>query len=435
MRSSQSERRRHSERGMTLFMVAASLFVLLGTAGIAIDLVSLYVARSEAQRAADAAALAGAKAFVSSSVLTGGVAAGTAQAWAREAAKTTGAQNTVGGQAAQIADGDVTFNFSNPQNPRITVQVNRTSAAGNPVPTLFMKAFGVAESDVTAVATAEAYSSSGGGPPVCTGCLKPWILPNCDPDPGHGGDPNSCTANFVNEQTGAVVNPGAYPTGVVGQMLTLKYGQPQDAPVPSQFYAIQIPPGEQPAICPQCASAPGGSEGPGAALYRHNISCCNTNRVYCGQSVDIDLQTGNMVGPTGQGVRCLIHQGPGNSGGQDILNPNVSPFTITGGSNHPIAAARGNLITSSDSIVTVPLYDGHPLCPGGSCGTSVTIVGFMQMFIKGVTNPQNTVEAYILNVAGCGQGGGGTNSCGSGGSGSGTIGGGFTPFPVRLIRQ
>jgi hypothetical protein len=157
--------------------------------------------------------------------------------------------------------------------------------------------------------------------------------------------------------------------------------------------------------------------------------------VYCGQTVDINLETGNMVGPTGQGVRCLINQGPGNSGGQDILDPEASPYTITGGSNNPIPAVRGQIISSSSSIITVPLYDGHPLCPGGSCGTSVTIVGFMQMFVKGVRNPQNTVEAYILNVAGCGGGGGGVSSCGAGGAGGGTVGGGATPFPVRLIRQ
>jgi hypothetical protein len=426
---------------MTLFMVAASLFVLLGTAGLAIDLVSLYVARSEAQKAADAAALAGAKAFVDTTFITGGVLQSQAQAEAREQAKTVGGENTIIGQPVQIADADVTFNFSNPQNPRITVQVNRTTATGNPVPTLFMKAFGVTATDVSVLATAEAYSSSGGGPPVCTGCLKPWILPNCDPDPAHGGSPTSCTANYVNESTGAVVNPGPYPNGVIGQLLTLKYGQPQEAPAPSQFYAIQIPPGTDPAVCPACAQDPGGSEGPGAAIYRHNISCCNTNRLYCGQTVAINLETGNMVGPTGQGVRCLIHQGNGNSGGQDILDPTVSPFTITGGSNNPIPGLQGQIITSSDSIVTVPLYDGHELCPGGSCGTSVTIVGFMQMFVRRVTNPQNTVEAYILNVSGCGAGGGGTMSCGTGGSGGGgggggggPVGSGYTPFPVRLIR-
>ena len=41
---------------------------LLAMAALAVDVVTLYVARSEMQRAADAAALAGAKAFVDSGV-------------------------------------------------------------------------------------------------------------------------------------------------------------------------------------------------------------------------------------------------------------------------------------------------------------------------------------------------------------------------------
>jgi uncharacterized membrane protein len=48
--------------------VAVSLVALLGMAALAIDVVTLYVARSEMQRAADAAALAGAKAFVDSGI-------------------------------------------------------------------------------------------------------------------------------------------------------------------------------------------------------------------------------------------------------------------------------------------------------------------------------------------------------------------------------
>ncbi len=60
--------RRSGERGQTIILVAVSLVSLLAMAALAIDVVTLYVARSEMQRAADAAALAGAKAFVDSGV-------------------------------------------------------------------------------------------------------------------------------------------------------------------------------------------------------------------------------------------------------------------------------------------------------------------------------------------------------------------------------
>ena len=58
------------QRGQTLVLVALCLVVLISMAALAIDLTTLYVARGEMQRAADAAALAGAQAFVSSGTTT-----------------------------------------------------------------------------------------------------------------------------------------------------------------------------------------------------------------------------------------------------------------------------------------------------------------------------------------------------------------------------
>src|SRR5277367_6963974 len=61
---------RRGERGQTLILVAVSLIALMGMAALAVDLVTLYAARSEVQRAADAAALAGAKALADSGITT-----------------------------------------------------------------------------------------------------------------------------------------------------------------------------------------------------------------------------------------------------------------------------------------------------------------------------------------------------------------------------
>lgn len=117
-----------------------------------------------------------------------------------------------------------------------------------------------------------------------------------------------------------------------------------------------------------------------------------------------------------------------------------------GGAANPNPALVGQAISSSPSIVTVPLYDGHPLCPGGSCGFTITIVGFLEVFVEKVGPPQSTTTGYIMNVAGCGAGGsgggsggggsGGGGTGGGGGGGSGTITGGIGGglLPVRLIR-
>jgi uncharacterized membrane protein len=61
---------RERERGQTIILVAISLVSLLAVAALAIDVVTLYVARSEIQRAADAAALAAAKAIADSGLTT-----------------------------------------------------------------------------------------------------------------------------------------------------------------------------------------------------------------------------------------------------------------------------------------------------------------------------------------------------------------------------
>src|SRR5207245_930121 len=260
------------------------------------------------------------------------------------------------------------------------------------MPTFFAKIFGISTVDVSALAKAEAYNPAGGnGPAIGTFCVKPWLLPNCDPN--HLSPANSlCTGTpggyFIDPTTLAIVHPGpASQGGVVGQLMTIKPGAPVQAPSPSQFFPVILPPGTAPAECPTCSN--GGSSG--AALYRQNIECCNSRIISCG-SITLQPETGNVVGPTRQGVDCLIHE-QSNGSGQDLLNTSTSPFTITGGSNNPNPALRGQPVTSSDSFVTAPIYDGAQLCPGKSCPASVsaTIVGFMQMFIVDETNPQCTV--------------------------------------------
>src|SRR5215475_13929485 len=120
--------RRRNERGQTLMLVAISMVSLLAIAALAVDLGSLYAARGEIQRAADAAALAGAKAFVDSGVTTNptnpqlqSIAQTMAQAYASAAA----AQNLVSGGAAQLSAPPI-FDFTTyPGNPQIHVTLER----------------------------------------------------------------------------------------------------------------------------------------------------------------------------------------------------------------------------------------------------------------------------------------------------------------------
>src|SRR5579884_4032130 len=151
------------ESGSVLLIVAAAMVVLLAICAIAIDMANLYLARAQAQRAADAAALAGAKAFITTGCTTGGCNPGGVQeAAGRQLAEAAGAQNIIAGNPASVQDGDVTFSYPSAYEPQIRV-------------------FGIANANVSAQATAEAYNPAGGGKsPIAAACLKPFLVPNCD---------------------------------------------------------------------------------------------------------------------------------------------------------------------------------------------------------------------------------------------------------------
>jgi hypothetical protein len=423
-----SSARRADDKGSTLVIVAGAMIALLAMSALAIDLVTFYAVRTEAQRAADAAALAGAEVFLTSSCTSGGDCTAQ-QAAARQAAKDGGAQNKVAGQPASILDSDITFTGT-ATDPQITVAVARDSAHGDAMPTIFGKVLGISNVNISVSATAEAFNPSGSGTPIAATCLKPWILPNCDQDHTSPATNLNCPGigTFIDPATGAISNPGPAPTGVIGEHLVIKYGDPHSAPAPSQFYPIDLPPAPYaPSICPSCAANGGG----GGSLYSQNISCCNGTAFISGGSnaIPVNWETGNLQGPTEHGVECLINQNP-QGGGQDVLNT-ASPLSITGGSNNPNPALVGvHNLTQSSSIITIPLYDGHAPCPGGSCGTSVTIIGFLQAFIDSVDGPggnQGNVYITVLNVSGSGGSGGG--------GGTPTVAAGGAFIPVRLIHQ
>src|SRR5262245_60047807 len=197
-RHGRSFRTRNSQQGMTLVVVAIALVMLLGIAALAIDLTSLYVARDEVQRTADAAALAGAGKFAEPG---GYLAAGAtdvasqsaAQTVARQQAIAVAGQNIVAGGAAVLAPANVSFSFTTPRNPRVTVTLTKAA------PTFFARIFGITSVNVGATATAEAV----GGSPATTKtvCLKPWLLPNCNPTSTTLLNPNCAGSSFL-------TNPG-----------------------------------------------------------------------------------------------------------------------------------------------------------------------------------------------------------------------------------
>jgi Flp pilus assembly protein TadG len=407
---------RRGERGQTLILVAVSLIALMGMAALAVDLVTLYAARSEVQRAADAAALAGAKALADSGITTlqgSDPAYGIVQTLAKTTASAminqVVARNLVAGAPAALSGGTPTYSFPTTNDPTVTVTLQRTS-----LPVFFAKIWGQKAASVSATAVAEAYSPTGMSPytPIAPTGVKPFLVLNLDPT----GNPFIDTSSGIVEAgiiTGTPVT--LYPActyNAAGGLCTFNdtYQSPQS------FYYLPALVAGTSNICPACSS--------GSTNFEQSISCSDTTTAYsCGVGANWDPLTNphSASGPTQEGTQCLIHAvAPALGEGQDILNspstPQI-PLQITAQSGPQF----NKLVTTSSSIVTVPVIE---VTPNLNTNPAVTITGYMQAFINYV-GPAGGLNVTIMNVSGC--------SAGSNGATPITGGNSSTPVPVRLI--
>jgi Flp pilus assembly protein TadG len=483
------DRKRHRERGVTIALVALAMVAIIGMAALSIDVVTLYLAKEEAQRSADAAALTAAR-ILSVSGITGDPSNSTGN-WlqicgpddgtngiATRAAKSVVAQNTVGGLApatinvtysagtngavgAGTTDCTTLSTSAFGVNPLVTVQITRSS-----LPTFFSRFWGNKSSSVSATATAEAFNPSDSGTvgnqtsgtiiPVQPRCVKPWAVPNLDPlNPNNTAN---CTTNclpFVKTADGSIQNPGISvngtgTSGVIGETFwlvpdckenpnncTLRTTPPQanfngtgnTQPPPNlTFLPGQV--GTTVNAIPSCSNGNPYDVAITGCDQGTNYSCGVPNN---GNIVDLTI---NPDRDTGDAVSCLIHQANMAdltfASGQDSLNPfgapSSYPFQILAGSSNPLVGAgvaAGSPISSSTSIVAMPIYDVGPPAPPIQTNTmtNVTFVGFLQVFINAVDSNGN-INVTVLNVAGCGNGSGNP---------VGTPVVGTSPVPVRLI--
>jgi len=477
-----------NDKGVALLVIAGGLVLMLGMCALSIDLAAGYLARVQCQRAADAAALAGAKAL--SNCTTTGCTANSAEATlATQNALAVAAENPVMGLAPTSTTLGTTFDYSHDVlasggsgEPQITVTVYRDSVHNDAMPTFFAKVFGINSMDISASATAEAFNPGGTGTNVGVGCVKPFLVPNCDPNfpvgTGNAEANTNCqcggtwtasnpngdcvgglgTGNYmsyyVDPSTGVAVHPKdcvwdsanskCDPTsGDIGAPWVLH----DNGGTPSQWYTIAF-------------SSQSGMQ------YSQYIRECAPKSVACQGT--LNSLNGKKVGPTDAGVNCLIHScGSGGCSGQcpatgvannlpDGLNngqdymcapyalpgaaaqatcPNstpTSPFTIVAGANNPYGYTAGQTFDltngASDSFANVVLYDGATLSPGGS---TVTVQGYMSLFFQDVLHASSTdtINAVVVQVGGCGIGGSGSSTPGVNSSGGGSF------IPIRLIHN
>jgi hypothetical protein len=428
------------ERGQSIILVAVCIVSLLAMAALAVDVVTLYVAKGEIQHAADAAALAGAKAFVESTVTTDPSNAGL-QTLAQniacpDAACSSGyiaqalTQNPVSGSPAVInPSSPVTYDFTNHLgNPRITVNLQRTG-----LPIFFARIWSSNLVSVSATATAEAYNASnsqtnnGSLIPIAPQCVKPILVRNKT----HGAI--SPVPQFINTNDGTIFAPGNVNSGgLIGVEMILRYAP--SCATTSTPSCVRYKPAQVPSTHNFCSSSC--SVG---TNYEQSIECCDGS-VYdvtqCGDAAqtwalqDPANNAGGSNGPTQSATQCLIHaSGPGAGNGQDSLDTSGflssnNPMQIKAGaySSTEFAVAADAPITTSDSIITLPIYDDTlPI----TSNNQVTIVGFLQVFVNFTDSVYGDLDVTILNVIGCGSNPPSAVPAISGG--------GISPVPVRLI--
>jgi hypothetical protein len=380
------------ERGATLVMVAISLVCLLGMGALAVDLAAGFSWRAEAQKIADSSALAGGSAFLD---LSDAAAPAEADTRAYEYALL----HTIKGETVDSAE--VTVQVI-PADRIVRVEIRR-----NNMPVFFSRVLGWSGIDISAVAAAQAVAAS------TARCLKPIALPDIwqendplqddgdqvwedgeawefDPEVDHyqrwdgPGDPDGATATGYGSDHRDLTSPY---TGDYGRELQIKSADPNDPqnPSPGIFYPWRLPTDPNQEFC----DLGGGGGSQGGAVFRQNLCSCNASDVQLG--VPYDVEPGNMIGPTAQGVGELINEDPYVSW-SDAAN---------GGDGGLVRTVPGEgaveIGLATQRVIKVGLIDPYQIV--GSGMQSITFNNFALLFLEEQANPQAPVMARFLYYA------------------------------------
>jgi Flp pilus assembly protein TadG len=394
-----------SERGAILVHVAVALLVVIGISTFAVDFGLFWLSRSEAQNAADGAAMAGAVALAYDSPSTAD------DGPAKQSALAISQNHLVWGETPAVdASTDITF----PVRPDgtatcIRVDVYRNAAHGNPLPMLFGGLVGLTNQGIRATATAQARIAN------ASRCLKPWIIPDMWEEhyPINPGTWDANTSTF-DTHTGngnnqvPLANPDLYRppssgtsmTGFrasgtpnhIGLELTLKAPQPSQqngggVVGPGWVYPVRLD-----------------EDDPGGNVYMEDIQTCSNKLVAIGDL--LRNETGIMVGPTMHGVDPLISADP-SAVWVDPDGPGGTPGRISGSCMETAScpAPYSPSPTKSARVIEIPVFNPSTFSqdPGAAYLEVVNILGFFLQERQG-----NEIRGVITHYSGTATQGGGT---------------------------
>lgn len=335
--------------GAGIALVALAMVALLSAVALSVDVGMIVTARTEAAAVADAAAMAGAGVLVA----TGD------SADAHDFAASFGSSNnTVRGEHVPVLNGDVQVI---PDEWTVKVNVRRTRARENAVPTFFARIFGVDEVDITAHAAAWAVKSNTIGtendascPALPLALLDKYIEDNGDP----GWQAPEEVVGWGEEDHGTLVR--------------LK-GKPNAGEEP-------FPVTNEIDYCNESSQSSSWQ-----CWWRHEDEDPNTENVedkILGENCTDPVSDGDTVFNAAGGMQSQVH-GPFSS--LIDMEPDLEWCETCGGDNGCVVESPSNECFQgvSKRLRTVPVVDPSTITGTGS-GINAEVVGFVGVFVERV---------------------------------------------------
>lgn len=357
----------NSQSGSVVVFSALIMVALAAMATLAVDYGFLQYKRSQLQTAADTAALAGAADLLRHGDNLDAVRSTAVDIGQRNLGDQDSVTSAVTTDDVEFLKGDAPAAEQTPDTVQVTT--GRTSDRGNPVDMFLGPMLGWNTQDLTATASASLFCSDQ------TKCLKPFSPPakftwddSCDSDKKYKSngafDPDSsCELDSVNVL--------GYDSGDLGTQIVLKLGDSHDTVVPGHFQAVDYP------------AVNRGDPESGAATYRLNISGCTaSNNSVVADGDEIQIEPGNMVGPTNQGLADLIATDPGASWDSST--------------NSVVGSAYADPM-KSPRVALIPFYD--PSRPQNSGRNSVYVYQLGAVFIENTGEKGEVIGRFMRGMA------------------------------------
>lgn len=371
--------------GAAIALVALAMVALLSGVALAVDVGMMTTARTEAQRVADASALAGAGILAVDPNNDGG---------ARAEAIEYALRNSVRGTPAVVLDADVVVDLD---ESTVAVTLHRSTDRGNALETFFARIFGVNTVDIRAYAKAIAEPV---GPNSGTECLLPIMLPDrwleragvysgvddsfdpeiTDPKPGDMDD-DGVWDTYVPPYEATESNPSTgYDDSVIGTQIVIHKAGGGGGGLNPDWYYPWTPLDEEDQL---------EDGGPGAAEYEARFTECLESVYLPGDSVL--TEPGAMVGPTDDGFDAAYQSDP-----EMYWNENpTGPTAPSDGSGCPWRPSTSSCDYNSSRVRPMPMFDPRDQPDGGR--KVVHLSNFGSVFIE-APPPGNDYTARWLGL-------------------------------------